>query len=324
MGLLFAAVFLCILLHEFGHALMARRFGVKTLDIILLPIGGLARLTRLPEKPIQEFLIALAGPLVNVGLAVIFLPSLATTGQRFQLWLKAPYLDQAAGDYHFFLPFLLLINVGLAVFNMIPAFPMDGGRVLRALLATRLGRLKATRIAVFIGQIIAVGMLFFGVWEGSWGYVFMGIFIYYTASQEKRWVEMENVLSKHCVGEIVRPALTKVHACDTLKIPLEALTRNMESSFLVFDENEKLMGILTEGMVLDAVRKKGKEELAGAICEKEWVAVQTTDTLKAAEDKMRQLDHKILPVFENEQLVGLLDTEMVNNFLYVNKHFGER
>ncbi|NJN77698.1 MAG: hypothetical protein HC803_04680 [Saprospiraceae bacterium] len=147
------ALFFCVLLHEFGHALSARRYGVETLDIILSVIGGVARLTKLPEKPWQEFVVAAAGPAVNVVIAIVIGGLLWLTG-NFDL----PYSPVI--DSRNFLPILAFANIALVVFNLVPAFPMDGGRMLRAGLAVKLSRVRATFIAMIIGQILSVGLRF--------------------------------------------------------------------------------------------------------------------------------------------------------------------
>jgi len=144
-----AGVMACVVLHEFGHALMARYFGIRTRDITLYPIGGVARLERLSERPIEELLIALAGPAVNVVIAVLLLPLVVLTNRGLGL------LDWTGPGVGIFLASLLVANIGLVVFNMIPAFPMDGGRVLRAILAIPMGRLRATEVAASIGLVIA-------------------------------------------------------------------------------------------------------------------------------------------------------------------------
>ncbi|MFO0958027.1 MAG: site-2 protease family protein [Isosphaeraceae bacterium] len=176
--LLLSAAFACVLLHEFGHALMARQFGIPTRDITLYPIGGVARLERMPRKPGPELAIALAGPAVNVAIALGLAAALILSGgQVFPR--EAPFGSFWIG--------LMLINGGLAVFNLIPAFPMDGGRVLRAMLAGWLGRLRATEIAAYTGQVLAVA---FGIWSlpllghGSWMNTLLALFVYFAAGQE--------------------------------------------------------------------------------------------------------------------------------------------
>lgn len=183
--LLVAALFGCVLLHELGHALTARRFGIATADITLYPIGGVARLRRLPKKPGPELLIALAGPAVNVVIAAVL-------GLGLALAALAGISPMDGEGITSFVVQLLALNLGLALFNLIPAFPMDGGRVLRALLGGWLGRLRATEIAAAVGQILAVG---FGLWVllsgGSFIQVFLAIFVFMAAAQERAQVRAE-------------------------------------------------------------------------------------------------------------------------------------
>jgi Zn-dependent protease len=183
-GLTFVtAIFVCVLLHELGHALAARRFGIGTRDITLLPIGGVARLERMPEKPIQELWVALAGPTVNVVIAAILYAWLLLTHQLVPL----SQLGVATGP---FVERLLIVNLILIVFNMIPAFPMDGGRCVRALLALRLEYAKATRIAAGIGQVIAVGFVVLGLFSNPF-LLLIGVFVWIGAAQEARYATLK-------------------------------------------------------------------------------------------------------------------------------------
>ncbi|MEY3368791.1 MAG: hypothetical protein RI973_1946 [Bacteroidota bacterium] len=185
------SLMLSILLHEYGHALMARRYGVETRDIILLPIGGLARLNKLPEKPLEEVLIALAGPLVNFGVALLLLPYLLLVMVPGLRESGPPMPAAITGNYFFFLPLVFAMNVGLGIFNLMPAFPMDGGRVFRALLAHWLGKLRATRIAMLLGQAIAVGMVVLGFSGYNYLYVVLGLFVFISAWREYQRIRME-------------------------------------------------------------------------------------------------------------------------------------
>jgi len=177
------AVFTCVVLHEFGHALTARRYGIGTRDITLLPIGGVARLARMPEDPRQELLVAAAGPAVNVILAAGLAGVLVLSGRY------APVTDMTLVGARF-LDQLLVINVVLVVFNLLPAFPMDGGRVLRALLALRWPYLQATRWAASAGQAIAVALGFAGVLLRSPFLVLIALFVFSGARAEARGVEL--------------------------------------------------------------------------------------------------------------------------------------
>lgn len=174
--MLVLAVFGCVLLHEFGHALTARRYGIETSDITLYPIGGVARLERMPRSPGAELLIALAGPAVNFVLAA-GLGLLVVLGGGLAPWWVVN---------------LLLVNLGLGLFNLIPAFPMDGGRVFRALLSTWLGRLRATEIAAGLGRLLAVAFGLFCLAQGAWQPAVLALFIYFAAGMELRQVAAES------------------------------------------------------------------------------------------------------------------------------------
>ena len=178
------ALFACVVAHEFGHALMARRYGIRTPDITLLPIGGLARLERMPEKPGQEIAVALAGPAVNVAIWAV----LTAFGAKTSLALTD--LDQTTTG---FLQRLAVVNLFLALFNMIPAFPMDGGRVLRALLCLRMDRVAATRAAATAGQIVAFFLGFMGLSSGNPVLVLIAVFVFVAANAESQDVAMRSV-----------------------------------------------------------------------------------------------------------------------------------
>jgi len=171
--LLTLSIFGCVVLHEFGHALMARRFGIETNDITLYPIGGVARLRRLPRAPGAELLIALAGPAVNFAIvgALMVLGSLGF-GQA---------LPPEAGQFFFY---LAIANAFLGLFNLIPAFPMDGGRVLRAVLATGMNRVRATEVAVAVGSLVAVGGVVFGILAGQYTLVAVAIVVFLLGQAE--------------------------------------------------------------------------------------------------------------------------------------------
>jgi Zn-dependent protease len=171
------SVFVCVLLHEFGHAIAASWYGIRTKDITLLPIGGVARLERLPDRPIQEFVVALAGPAVNVVIAILLIIPVSL---RMLSGTAAPIVELGAG----FFAQLMAVNVILVLFNLLPAFPMDGGRVLRSLLAMRWGHLRATQIAARLGRWMAVG---FGIWallSGNMLLLLLAVFVFIAGTAE--------------------------------------------------------------------------------------------------------------------------------------------
>jgi len=176
LGLLFA-VFTCVLIHEYGHALMARRFGVQTKDIIITPIGGLARLTRMPRRPLEELMITIAGPLVNLVIATMLGVFLLATGGNF-----IPSAGYAGLTE--FPTMMMWMNLFLFLFNLIPAFPMDGGRILRSSLAFFIPHREATLVAGILGQVCAVSFGIFGLWANQYSLVLIGVFVFFAARYE--------------------------------------------------------------------------------------------------------------------------------------------
>ena len=170
------AIFGCVLLHEYGHALAARYFGVKTKDIIITPIGGLARLSRMPSEPLQEFAIAIAGPLVNLSVAIGFAFFVTAMGNDL--------MPDARKGLTQFPQLMLWLNLFLFLFNLIPAFPMDGGRILRSLLATSFKHETATLIAGLLGQLVAIGFMGYGIYTGKYQLALIGVFVFLAAGVE--------------------------------------------------------------------------------------------------------------------------------------------
>jgi Zn-dependent protease len=192
LGLLFA-MFACVVMHEYGHALTARRYGIRTRDVTLYPIGGVANLERISEKPREELVIAIAGPLVNVGIVACLVAALYLKASWYPIEEENPIFDR--GDL--FLSLLMWLNVGMVLFNMIPAFPLDGGRVLRALLAFKMDRLRATRIAVRIGTALIFTLAFVSFFfTGSLWLGIIGLFLYIAGQREVAMLEYRDWLRR--------------------------------------------------------------------------------------------------------------------------------
>ena len=306
-------LFICVILHEFGHALTAKYFGVETKDIILSPVGGVARLESLPKKPIQELYIALAGPLVNIGIAIflslfIFTPSNWTFATLVKL---GPEVNPSL----IFIPSLIVLNLGLAVFNLIPAFPLDGGRVFRALLAIKMGKLKATNIATNLAQFFGLILFIWAVFTGSFFTIFISIFLFFAARQEKHYVYIQDVLTRYQVKDIYRANFKKIFAQDHMQVPITTLQKGVEKSFLVFDLDEKIIGVLHEDFILEALKEKAFDSFALDYLSLKFEYIHKEDSLKDILEKIETKGYSILPILAEEQLVGVLDRNSLYSFI---------
>ncbi|CUH77145.1 site-2 protease family protein [Tropicibacter naphthalenivorans] len=238
------ALFACVVAHEYGHALMARRYGIKTPDITLLPIGGMARMERMPEKPMQEVAVALAGPAVNVVIWAVLTGLGVTTDAQV-------LADPMSGAD--FLGQLAAVNLFLAVFNLIPAFPMDGGRVLRALLAARMDRVKATRLAANIGQVAAFLFAFWGITSGNLVLVLIAVFIFMAAQAEANEVESRSVAHGLKLRDAVITSFESLAPSDPMHVAGQVLIRTTQHEFPVLDQEGRLAGFLTRGALFQAM-----------------------------------------------------------------------
>ena len=240
------ALFACVVLHEFGHALTARRFGIRTRDITLLPIGGLARLERMPDEPLQELWVALAGPAVNVVLAALIFGWLQASGD----WEPMTRLAVARGS---FLERVMMVNVVLVAFNLLPAFPMDGGRALRALLAMRIDYARATRLAATIGQGMAVLFAFVGL-LGNPVLLFIALFVWIGASQEASGVEMKAALSGIPVRDAMLTDYRTLTGASTLQDARALLLTGSQQDFPIVDDG-RVEGMLTRADLVAALER---------------------------------------------------------------------
>jgi Zn-dependent protease/CBS domain-containing protein len=255
-GLLFMILlFLCVLAHEFGHIFTARAFGVLTPDVTLLPIGGVARLARIPEAPGQEFLIAIAGPAVNV---VIALALVAFAGANIDPQHLATVGNARIG----MLDRLAEVNLFLAAFNMIPAFPMDGGRVLRAALATQLGYVRATEVAASIGQWVAFALGFIGLFYNPL-LIFIAIFVYLAAASEAHMVGLRAMSRGVPVTAAMVTQFASLKPTDHLDQAIETLLHTSQSEFPVVDDASRLVGLLARGDIVRALKERGPNAPVG-------------------------------------------------------------
>ena len=303
-----SAVFLCVVLHEFGHALTARRYGIKTRDIILLPIGGLARLERLPEKPMQELWVALAGPAVNVAIAAGLFVLLLVT-ESFQ---PIHHLTLTAGP---FLERLMFVNLFLVVFNLIPAFPMDGGRVLRAFLATRKDYGQATQLAASIGQGIAVMFGIFGFFYNPF-LILIAIFIWFGASQEASMTQIKSAISGIPVEQATLTDFKTLETTDSLDDAVKLTLAGSQKDFPVMD-NGHIEGILTQSDLLKALAERHLHPTVATAMQKKFITVNAFEMLETALSKIRECNCHTILVTLRGKLVGLLTMDNLGEYMRI-------
>jgi Zn-dependent protease len=306
-------LFVCVLLHEFGHILAARRYGIHTPDVTLLPIGGMARLERMPREPIQELVVAICGPLVNVIIALALTPFISAPLPTTLEELLHPQTE---------LEMLRTWNLCMVIFNLLPAFPMDGGRVLRALLHATLGNYqRATDIAATLGQALAitlpVGMYLAGKDVGPMK-VFLAMFIFFVARSEAAHVRHEETFRNLSVKDGMMTNFTTLSTHATLHEAVEALLAGSQHDFPILDPHGSLAGMLYRRQMFHAVRQSEPTALLHTIMQPCWAQVRTTDDLGSVLAELHQHQVTALPVMNPQgQLVGLLTTENVTEMLMI-------
>ena len=311
------AVFGIVVLHELGHALTARRFGIATRDITLLPIGGVARLERMPREPRQELLIAIAGPAVNVALAAVLYVGLALTGgvpsMADAASLDAAFLSRA-------LPARLIgINLWLAGFNLIPAFPMDGGRVLRALLAMRTGNYaRATELAARVGRAFALlfGILGLFVFDNQPFLVFVALFVWLGAAGEAAAVQTSSTLAGVPVGQVMITDVRTLAPDDPLERAVRLVLDGFQQDFPVVEHGE-VVGILTRAALIRALAERGLTSAVGAVMQRDFRAAAPEEPVEEVLSRLESCGCHALPVVRGRQLLGVLTTENVGEFVMV-------
>ena len=311
---LLVMLFACVVAHEFGHVVVARRFGITTPDITLLPIGGVARLERLPEKPSQELLVALAGPAVNVAIAGVLALVLAFGfGARLSLQGLA-----AADASHGFLAPLLTINLFLAAFNLLPAFPMDGGRVLRAALAWRMGTARATRVAATVGQVLAIALGVLGLF-GHPLLLFVAVFVFLGAASEGHAVQMREASRGATAGDAMVTRFEALSPQSSVDDAVQHLVRNAQHEFPVVDGAGRLRGVLTRNAMIRALRDRGPDTPVLDIMHADIPAVRARAPLSEALRLMRAGGRPAVGVTDADgRLLGLVTPEHLGEFMMVH------
>jgi Zn-dependent protease/CBS domain-containing protein len=312
-GLLFMVLlFLCVLLHEFGHIFTARKFGVSTPDVILLPIGGVARLERIPEKPSQEFLIAIAGPAVNLAIAAVLV---LVAGAHFNLTQIASIESSNMS----LVQRLAVVNVFLALFNLIPAFPMDGGRVLRALLAARFGYIRATEIAASVGQGVAFLLGFLGLF-GNPLLIFIAVFVYLAAAAEAHLVAIRAISQGVPVTAAMMTEFATLTPDEHIDAAVETLLRTSQTEFPVVDAAGRPAGLLARNDLIRALKERGPDS---KVADTMTAQLPTLGHRHCLDEAFRLLREKSSPavgiIDASQRLIGLVTSATIGEMLMLHR-----
>ena len=304
-------LFLCVLLHEFGHVFAARRYGVNTRDVTLWPFGGIASLERIPDKPSEELIVAIAGPAVNVVIAAVLILIFGVQLVPENLSnIQDPTVSMAAK--------LAAANVFLVVFNLIPAFPMDGGRVLRALLAMRMSHAQATQWAAAIGQGFAIAFGILGIFSGNVMLIVIAVFVFLAASGEASYAQLRAVTRGNLVADAMITKFETLNTGATVNDAVELLIRTTQKEFPVVDGAGKLRGVVTRDTMIKALKERGPDAPVLEIMETNVPTVQARASLESAVKALTELSKPVVGVIDTGgRLIGLLTAENLGEMMLV-------
>lgn len=309
-GVLFIlAVFLSVVLHELGHALAARHYGVPTQDITLLPIGGVARLSYMPKEPRQELHIALAGPAVTLAIILVLYGAMRLTALPL-----APAQDMLTSRGGF-LSQLMWANVSLFLFNLLPAFPMDGGRALRAMLAMRMDYVRATEVATRVGKAFALLFGIVGLFYSPF-LVFIALFVWLGAAGEATEVQRRSSLEGVSVERVMIRDVRTLAPRDTLQVALNHVLAGFQQDFPVIDGG-RVIGVLTRAKLLDALARRGRETMVGDVMETAFRTAEPEEPVERALTRLQESRCHTLPVVSDQRLDGVLTLDNVGEFMMI-------
>jgi len=318
--LVIVLLFVCVTLHEFGHALVAKYFKVNVPHITLLPIGGVASLERMPDKPLHEFLIAIAGPLVNFALAaLLFLPTLwsgafagLTTAQQLMARMQEPTASSL-------LLYLLITNIGLGVFNLLPAFPMDGGRVLRALLAFGISYVQATRIAVAVGRLMAALFALWGILNGQIFLLLIAFFVYVGGGSEQEAVESRAVLRTVKARQALTRTAVSLYTSERVDRAVELIMNSYQTDYPVLDLGGRFVGVLTRARLIYGLKEIGPDaRIVDVMVRAEEVPVcSPNQDLAQIWELMAGGGSRVVAIKEENQFLGLITIDDITEVFQV-------
>ena len=302
------ALFLCVLLHEFGHATIAKKYGIHTKDITLLPIGGVARLERMPEDPRQEFFVAVAGPAINTIIAGVLF-AILVIGSRLEP------LSQITITTGPFLERLMLANIALVLFNLLPAFPMDGGRILRAALASRMQHARATQVAGTVGQAMAFLFAAAGLFFGHLMLVLIAVFVWIGASQETGAAQAKFLLNDVPVSRAMMTDFQVLDIGDRARRAVDLTIQGAQQDFPVL-ENGRVVGFVTRQTLLRALAQAGENAPVNTIMTREFEEIAPAELLSVALERLTT-NHVAAVVDEKGRLLGVLTLENLSEYLMI-------
>lgn len=315
-ALLMLALFVCVALHELGHGVVARAFGIPVREIVLLPIGGVAVLGRNTRRPLHELLIAVAGPAVNVLIVAALVLVLGLDGSFPASPEELVRATTAAPSIATLLYWLLVANASLVVFNLIPAFPMDGGRMLRATLAMFLGFQPATRVATVVGQILAVGLGLFGLISGQILLALVAFFVFLGAGQERAAEEARNLLSTLVLGDAYNKHALTLAPGDRIDRVVDYLLTSYQPDFAVL-HGGRLLGVVTRERVLKHLIVGEQDGYVTSIMDRDVPRFEPSLTLGEVHERMEQQDLSVAAVFEGERFLGLVNLDDLREALQI-------
>ncbi len=304
---LILGVFCFVTLHELCHSIVAQKFGIRVKEITLLPIGGVASMAKMPDRPSEEFFISIAGPLLNIAVIVIFyfpLYFLLGPSVLYSFFTKGPSIH----TWSHVLVYIYWINLILAVFNMIPAFPMDGGRILRSIMARRMGYQKATRIAVNFGHIFALIFGYLGFIHWNIILIAIAVFIYMAASSEELQVDIRETLKKFMIKDIIPSRFVTLDKDATLSKVLELIFHSHQEDFPIL-EGSRMIGFVTRGDIIAGIHQRGTQAPVSLIMRTKFPVLRITDSLDKAQNIMQENNMKSLPVVRDGSVIGVITIE---------------
>ncbi len=305
-------LFVCVVLHELGHSIAAIKLGGEVDSITLLPIGGMAHLSKMPEKPMEEFLVSAAGPLVNVVIAALLWIYIALFHPADITTIEFETITAAN-----FPIMLLAANLFIVAFNLIPAFPMDGGRLFRSALSIKMSRLKATQIAKDIGQVFAIIFIVAGLFFNPF-LVVIGFFILLGAKGEYEMIKYQDVLKDQTVRDIIKTEFAELAVDDTLGKAAERLVQVSDNGFVIMSEGE-FAGILTKNDLINGLNTHGREGKIKDVMQTDLKPIHCNTPLFDVYRDMQKNRHYMLPVIENNEFKGILDLENLHEFFLIRK-----